>query len=93
MDKADEKSNCSIRVKNEEFESTAYVDEIEKIGGIAIDVMMVTMENEMKKDVSTAYIDSCAGDHVWRMDSGIKYLKDIKLQNGRYVRGITGDKK
>ena len=80
-------------MKGEVFESTAYVDRAEGIRGDIVDVMMGRMDCELEKEVSTAYIDSCAGDHVWRMDSGIKYLKDIKQQNGRYVRGITVDKK
>ena len=39
-----------------------------------------------------AYIDSCAGDHVWRLDSS-KYLRNVNKQYGRSVIGITGDKK
>jgi hypothetical protein len=39
-----------------------------------------------------AYIDSCAGDHVWKLDSK-KYLKRVVKQNGKSVIGITGDRR
>ena len=42
---------------------------------------------------SIAYIDTCAQDNVWRIDSGMKYLKEIDRQYGKAVVGVTGDKK
>ena len=39
-----------------------------------------------------AYIDSCAGDHVWKLDS-YKYLSKVRRQNNKSVVGITGDRK
>ena len=42
--------------------------------------------------IDVAYIDSCAGEHIWRMDSGRKFLKDVGKQEGKCVRGITGDR-
>ena len=42
--------------------------------------------------IDVAYIDSCAGEHIWRMDSGRKFLKNVCKQEGKCVRGITGDR-
>jgi len=42
---------------------------------------------------SIAYIDTCAQDNVWRIDSGMKYLRDVDRQYGKAVIGVTGDKK
>jgi len=40
-----------------------------------------------------AYIDTCAGDHVWRLDSGNKYLREVREQKGKSVVGVTGHAK
>ena len=40
-----------------------------------------------------AYLDTCAGDHVWRLDSGRQYLSNLIEQRGKSVVGITGHKK
>ena len=51
------------------------------------------LENVDKIDSEdVAYIDSCAGDHVWRLDS-CKYLKRVVKNRGKSVVGITGDRK
>jgi len=42
---------------------------------------------------SIAYIEICAQDNVWRIDSGMKYLRDVDRQYGKAVIGVTGDKK
>ena len=42
---------------------------------------------------SIAYIDTCAQDNVWRIDSGMKYLRNVDRQYGKAVIGVTGDKK
>ena len=49
-------------------------------------------DGEDKDFVNTAYIDSCAGEHIWRTDSGHKFLKSVTKQEGKCVRGITGDR-
>jgi len=47
---------------------------------------------EDKDLIDIAYIDSCAGEHIWRTDSGHKFLKNVMKQDGKCVRGITGDR-
>ena len=49
-------------------------------------------EVEEKGFIDTAYIDSCAGEHIWRTDSGHRFLKNVTKQDGKCVRGITGDR-
>ena len=58
--------------------------------GVLRELLVKVEYFDNSKDI--AYIDSCAGDHVWRLDSS-KYLKNVNRQYGRSVVGITGDKK
>ena len=50
--------------------------------------------NEKEDDYKrrTAVIDTGAGGHVWRLDTGINYLRNVREQRGKYVVGITGHK-
>jgi len=55
---------------------------------------MGSTDESLKTDdnVSTAYIDSGAEEHIWKSESGWLYLKNIRSQSNKCVRGITGDK-
>ena len=46
--------------------------------------MSTTRDGDEDTDgVDRAYIDSAAEDHIWRMDTGYKYLKHITTQSGK----------
>jgi len=58
-----------------------------------VECYMGNMGDVIESDkVDVAYIDSCAGEHIWRTDTGHKYLREVSKQEGKCVRGITGDR-
>ena len=68
-------------------------EKIEKAVRIEESVIRDKEGNVNRSNVDISYIDTCAGDHVWRLDSGRKYLSEISEQRGKSVVGVTGHHK